>query len=365
MKTFQYGRPAPASNLPRILLMVGMLAVGGVGSLILLAAAGVVDLPFLHAKSPEPPKSPPPQGVAIPLSARPIAAYTKVTRDDIWNTTANEPLLTYYPADLVKQKGWLTVEQVLDHRVLRKDIPIGCAFDESCFYPPGTTPGMAAGVPNGKISYVLEARQVDGVNDLKIGDRIDVLGAVMIEFDKVTRTYHTIPTAPNRAGQKLEYKEGQTAIVEALAQDAVVVEPLTTRQVPDENAPIPVQTGMPKMRVARDVTIAIDPAEAGRLTEAVAVGGEIFVVAHTGLPDALRTQTPGYIPLTPIQTVETVVGDKHDVKLFPDRSGKLPFLGPTPAYPGPTPPAAPTGPTKTADDKESSATTAAAKGAQP
>ena len=355
MKPITYGRPAPPSPLPRIVLMLGMLAVGGAGSVVLLYAGGVVDLPFLHGKTPEAKARP--QGVAVPLSARPIPAYTQVLRDHILDAKTLDLVVAYFSPEEVEKNGFLTVDKVIG-RVLAADKGAGYAFKEKDFLPPGTKPGMAAGVPSGKRSYVLDARQVDGVNDLKIGDHIDVLAAVMVEFDKTTRQYHTVPTSPNRnGGKKGEYGPGQTGIVAALAQDAIVVEPLTTRQVPDEGAAIPPQTGQPKMRVERDITIAIDPKEAAPLTEAVAVGGEIFCVAHTGLPNDLPGLTPGFQPLTPVQVVETIVGGKRDVKVFPDASGQAPPLSP---WPEPTEkkapsPVVPTGPSKVAEESTSEA----------
>ncbi len=180
--------------------MLGMLVIGGAfGSLVLLVAAGVVDLPFLHGKAPEKAR---PQGVPIPLSARAIPAYTQVVRDHFMDAKTLDLVVAYFSPEDVEKNGFLTVDKVLGHRVLANDKGAGYAFKEKDFLPPGTKPGMAAGVPSGNRSYLLDALQVDGVSDLKIGDLIDVLSAVMVEFDKTTRQYHTVPTASNRNGGK-------------------------------------------------------------------------------------------------------------------------------------------------------------------
>ncbi len=117
------------------------------------------------------------------------------------------------------------------------------------------------------------------------------------------------------------------------------------------------------MGVVLDITIAIDPKEEAPLTEAVAVGGQVFCVAHTGLPNELPRLTPGFMPLTPVLVVETIVGGKRDLKVFPDASGAAPSLSqwPEPSEKMAPSPAAPTGPSKLATESTSEAATEAAR----
>src|SRR3954463_4004064 len=128
------------SPLLQVLLALAVLSVGSVGSVVVLAITGVIELPFLPRPAVARPK-PKPEGVPIPLSARPITAFTQVTREDVMDLKTLDLVVTYLPPESVARAGLLPVDKVLG-RVLKADKSPGYGFTEKDFHPKGTRPGV-------------------------------------------------------------------------------------------------------------------------------------------------------------------------------------------------------------------------------
>ena len=71
-------------------------------------------------------------------------------------------------------------------RVVNHEKQANYAFRETDFLPPGTRPGMVAGIPPGKRSYTLEVTKIKGIQSLKAGDRFDLLATLPVD-DKLYR----------------------------------------------------------------------------------------------------------------------------------------------------------------------------------
>jgi Flp pilus assembly protein CpaB len=337
-------RPATA-NVRRksMFLTVAWVIAGALGGVVLLAAAGVIEVPFLRKAKAVAAKPPPPPGsVPVILAPRPIPAFTRVTRDHLLDAKTLEFVVMYLPAESVTRGGLLTFEKI-SGRVLAGDKAAGFAFTDKDFLPPGTRPGMVAGIPPGKRSFVLQSDRITGIQALQIGDRVDVLATLPVDFDKALEKY-------TRAGVPLFVAEAQEARgsylprragVKALVQDGAVVAPVKSREVTMPNTAIG-PDGKAKTKVVQEVTIAIDPAEVAPLTEALAVNAQIFCVAHSGLPNEPAAQpTPGSNPSPRMSVTETIVGNKRELHIFaaPGAPPKRVPLDdePTRKEPGPTP----------------------------
>ncbi|MEL6432058.1 MAG: SAF domain-containing protein, partial [Planctomycetota bacterium] len=82
-------------------------------------------------------------------SARDIPAYTKISRDDLWNK--NQAMLTFVdlPEEYVEENGILASLGDITGRVMSRNKRAGYVFTESDFLPKGTRPGIAGGTPPG------------------------------------------------------------------------------------------------------------------------------------------------------------------------------------------------------------------------
>ncbi len=298
------GRPSSARRVVFALTAVVLTVVGTVV---------VLKAPW-QAKA----AKPRPQGVPIPLAVKPIPAFSQVAREHLMDEKTMDFVLTYLSPEQVSRSGLLTYDKVVG-RVLRKDHNPGYAFAEKDLFPIGTRPGLVAGVPPGKVSFVLEADKIMGIRGLRIGDRIDLLASMEINFDKALEGYRgrgmmspalydaqsTLTNLPKRAG------------VKPLVQGGAVVSPATARQVPVPGSPVG-PNGKGKSRTMEEVIIAIDPEEVAPLTEALAVHASVFCVAHSGAPEDKIVPTPGSMPSPRVQVIETIVAGKRDILVFPN-----------------------------------------------
>src|SRR5262249_14493752 len=119
----------------------------------------------------------------------------------------------------------------------------------------------------------------------------------------------------------------------------VIVEPMTTRQVPTLQSSLTHEGGGIRMRPVQEVVIAIDPEEVARLTEALAVEARVSMVPRSGRPDdPPDSTTPDLQPVSPFNgpgsravdadvagaadagaftVVETIMGQKHALTAVP------------------------------------------------
>src|SRR5581483_10406997 len=115
------------------------------------------------------------------ITAQFIPAYTKVTRSHLFDPNTGQYRLIYRSPDFVEKTGALTDPQKIVGRVLGYDKSESMAFTESDFLPPGTRPGVVAGVPPGKRAITIDASKIQGLHNLKIGDRVDILASVPVD----------------------------------------------------------------------------------------------------------------------------------------------------------------------------------------
>ena len=78
--------------------------------------------------------------VQIPMCARPIPAYTKITRDYLFDPKTGQWASVYLPPKEVPKGVILDVSKILG-RVMAREKPAGYAFKEEDFLPEGTRPG--------------------------------------------------------------------------------------------------------------------------------------------------------------------------------------------------------------------------------
>src|SRR5262249_44357803 len=139
-----YRRPGAASgwfSTP----MIALAAVIGIAVVVeALWGLGLLDLSRFRSTEPSTAGL-----VAVPTPARTIRAYTRVTRDHLWDTARNRLWVVYLPPRAVPREMLVGISAVIG-RVLDHDKTPGYVFPEGDFLPKGTREGLVAGIPAGK-----------------------------------------------------------------------------------------------------------------------------------------------------------------------------------------------------------------------
>ena len=238
--------------------------------------------------------------VAIPTPGRPIPAYSRVTRDHLWDPKRNRLSVVYLPPGAVTREMLVSIAEVIG-RVLDHDKLPGYVFTETDFLPRGTREGIVAGIPAGKRAVRVPADKVDGVYGLHAGDRFDLVATMPIDASRGAQTFNVGGVYSEQLAVQARLSNWQKqATVRVLVQNGVIVEPMTTRQVPVLQSALTHEGAGLRMRPVQEVVIAIDPDEVARLTEALAVEARVSMVPRSGRPDdPIDSTTPDLDPVSP------------------------------------------------------------------
>lgn len=311
-------RPTSTSGgRSRSLLGLSLLVLGSIGTLLTLHANGTIELPFLSRTPEQGEEGPPPGTVAVPVSAAPIPAYTRITRDHFWDAKKGRFAVIYLRPEQIRPETITNLMKVIG-RVLDHDKPAGYAFTEKDFLPAGTRPGVAAGVPDEtRRGMVFDATRLGGIHGLKAGDHVDLIASLPVDPKNNTR-----PSSGRLSGAALVLAPGtqsssKKASVRVLAHDAVIVTPVTTRQVPMTSSSL-TQGMRVTTRPVQEVTIAVAVDEVAAVAEAVALEADIHCVVRTNRPteksESIRVPEPEESKVT---VIETIHGNKRDQIVFP------------------------------------------------
>jgi hypothetical protein len=265
---------------------------------------------------PAPHPAGPPEGtIAVPITSQVIPAYTRLTRDHFWNKKTGTFAIVYlYPREITR--GMLTSWDDIRGRVLAVDKAPGYAINENDLLPKGTRPGLAGGTPHGKVAMVLEASRIHGIHGLLLGDHFDLLASVSLETKPASgRDVHAMlqalqPTDPLNKGKK------KTQMV-VLAEDAVLVVPVSVRYLPSQNA-AKGKGAEPKGKPVEEVVIAVDPSEVMAITEGLAIDAGITAIARSGRPDSPRSSIKSTALSTPEgpKAIEVIHGNTRATVIF-------------------------------------------------
>src|SRR5262245_15556275 len=221
--------------------------------------------------------------IAVPTPGRPIPAYTRVTRDHLWDVKRNRLAVVYLPPRAVTREMLVGLSDVIG-RVIGHDKMPGYVFTDEDFLPTGTREGIVAGIPAGKRAIRVPADKVEGVYGLHNGDRFDLVATMPIDPSRGSQSFNVGgPHGEELALQARLSNWQKQATVRVLVQNGVIVEPMTTRQVPILQNSL-TQASAIRMRPVQEVVFAIEPEEVARLTEALAVEARISIVPRSGRP---------------------------------------------------------------------------------
>jgi Flp pilus assembly protein CpaB len=242
-----------------------------------LWATGTIDLPFFkktEARAPAPPSY---DGmVLVPVSAKTIPAYTRVTRDYLIDLkTARLKFVPLAPAQ-VSSTMLVDLSKIVG-RVTSHDKPAGYAFTESDFLPKGSREGLVGGIPPGKRALDIEVDKIKGIQALRAGDHFDLVSSLALDSkNKMGRSPLLVPVGlPPQTLKKVA--------VDLLVQDGIVVSPVTTRKI-DTGPPSP-RTGIAPSKVVHEVVIAVGPDEMDGVMESLALKADLTCFARSGRPE--------------------------------------------------------------------------------
>jgi hypothetical protein len=300
-----------------------LVPTAAVGAVVTLWGMGEIDLPFLSRGEQITPGS-----VAVVVSAlmpngRPIPAYTKLTRDHVWDAKKGRLACVYLTPDKITKEMIIDLNQILG-RVLDHDKPPGYVFTEKDFLEKGTRAGLVGGIPAGKKMLTLDASKIDGLFGLQLGDHIDLIATYPIEMPK------------GGAGRLSGGLQAQAQIatmhkrasVRPLAEDAVLITPVTIREKPTISRSVSQGTMVKKIPV-QEIQIAVDPEEVAPITEALATDVKVMCVARSGRPgdEAVAKDTPGNDPLSDVNLIDTILGNKRESVPLPTYQSQSPAAG--------------------------------------
>lgn len=311
----------PARNVRRgpsplliVMLVVLTLLFGTGGTIGGLYYAGV-DLPFLKHQEDHTGQ------VAVPAVAVPVPANTRITIAHLVDPQTKQMKWRYLPPKAVERLNVFQTPDEILGRVTRREKMLGMTFTEADFHPKGTRPGLVAAIPSGKRALTIDAGKIQGIHNLKPGDRLDILASRPVDLQKVMsqsrqQSGNSGGTAGLHAGVIAQQK---AAAVRVLVHYGAIVQPVTTRVVPVSSSSL-TQGMVNKTKPVQEVVVAVEPEEIAPLTEAIAVEANIFCVARSGLPDdpGSDSVTPGGAnPADAFHTVESIVAGKRQVSYVP------------------------------------------------
>ncbi len=277
------------ASSPLVFLGIVMVLAGG------LWASGIIEPCWVGIDCP-----PSTEGlIAIPMSAKAIPAYTKLTREHAWNVQRGQIAVVWLPSEQVTASMKTDLKDILG-RVLARDKALGYVFTDADFLPKGSRPGLVGGIPPGKRAVRVVAGKVNGLYGLNPGDRFDLLATLPIDLKGSEN-----PLSVGGAyGQQLALQADLTnwekqATVRVLVQNGVLVQPLMTREIPLSMNTL-TQGLVVKKKPVQEIVIAVDPGEVASLTEAMVLKAQITTVPRSGHPDdPTDSQTPESQPWSP------------------------------------------------------------------
>lgn len=269
--------------------------------------------------------------LAFPAIVRPMNAHEAVTKDDfihpqtkqlnvVWLPEATEKVVSRKMSDLIG-------------RVLRRDKQAGMVLSEADFLEKGTRPGLVAGIPAGKFAMSIPAAEIAGLDQLRGGDRFDLLVSLpkrddggQIANSEPAALFGGIKPPSLRVGQ-LSRRHG----VKHLVTDGMLVTLFSGKERSTSGlSGLTVAPGGSKSKKSTPAIVyaelAVSPDEIGPLTEAISLGTKLTCVLRSGLPSddvGDATSTEGMVPVITTAKEVSAFSALTDENLMDDSTGQL------------------------------------------
>jgi len=179
-------------------------------------------------------------------------------------------------------------------RVLANDLSAGQPISDTDLLPPNASPGIAGGIPAGRMAVSVPVANITGLGELSRGNHCDVIASAPFDLRK-------------ELGSKVQFAGGTVtsladkAVNTVLAVNAVVVD-----------------------RQDNQVTLAILPTEVAGLTKSLALKTTMFSIAKSGRLDVNQVEMDSTMtelvsdenPFTEIAITELIVGQDRSLSAY-------------------------------------------------
>ena len=321
----RYSRSSPAP-----LILIGVTALG------LLGMVGVCLAWLAGAFEPDKKRTEKPVDrtgqLAFPALARDVPAFEKLSRDDFVNPATGQLNVAWLPEAM--QSSVSRSMGDLIGRVTSRDKGKGMVLTEADFLEKGTRPGLAAGIPVGKFALSVPASGIAGLEQLRHGDRFDLLialpkreGQDQVSNSEPAALFGGIKPPSLRVGQ-LSQQHG----VKHLVTSGMLVQ---LYKGPTRSTTGPVGLTVQPNAKSKTTTsstlfaeIAVDGEEIGPLTEAISLGTKLTCILRSGKPDDETEDTfstEGLVPVITTAVAVSAFSALTDENLIDDSTGQLHF----------------------------------------
>lgn len=203
---------------------------------------------------------------------RDVKAYERVRAEDLAN-----PAISAYVG-----------------RVYADDLSAGQTISESDLLPPNASPGIAGGIPTGRMAVSIPVGTIAGLGELTRGNQFDLIASAPFDLQK-------------ELGSQVQFAGGamtslaDKAVNTVLAVNAIVID-----------------------RHEKHVTLAILPSEVAGITKALALKTSMFSIAKSenvrGSQPAVGSTTTELVsdadPFAEMAITELIVGSKRSLSAF-------------------------------------------------
>ena len=260
-------------------LMIGGTAIGllGLAGLTVAWGAGFFDGPSQQRAQPVDRTG----QLAFPALSRPVPAFERIGREHLTNSETGQLNVVWLP-EATAEVASRDLSELLG-RVLSRDKVAGMVLTEADFLPKGTMPGPSAGIPPGKFAITVPVAGIPGLEQLRNGDRFDLMVALKAADNDGESSGNTEPAAVFGGIKPPSLRVGQ------LSRQHGVKRLITGGQlIVLINGTEQFTKGSVGLKSSADTfaEIAIDEEEIGPLTEAISLKTPMTCIVRSGHPDA-------------------------------------------------------------------------------
>ncbi len=190
--------------------------------------------------------------VPVITTALPVKAFSSLSDENLMDESTGRLHYYYFPPDKVSSE-WITDPAQLYGRVVARPLRRGSLITESDLLPKGTRPGISAGLPPGMAGMSLSKANVQGFENLAIGDSFSILTRVP---EDVAAAPASISWATLQGGQLSDDDARITEMLRTGIRE-VVKQAVFLSESTDDNVVI----GIPELEVPKLAQLIRDKAE--------------------------------------------------------------------------------------------------------
>jgi hypothetical protein len=228
--------------------------------------------------------------VRVPRSLLPLKAFEEVGRESYYDLKLGDDSYFWLDkADVEANPDWVTKVDQIKGRVMAHDKDKDFVFKKSDFLPEGSRTGIIAGVSEGKQGFFLDVKEIPGLRFLKQGDRFDLIASIPKASQDSTTEYGLLMGGIKVKGNKPMPTNGIRLLVKGGSMIALTTDRSMTTQGGLELNSVDGSGKSSLSQKDERVAIAIDPAEAIPLTQALGDQLKIHMVAQSGQTSSLES----------------------------------------------------------------------------